>query len=85
MSKCHCGKRMSKYTNECKECHNRKLDAIHAETRRVVANGICPLCGACLRQNLSITGWWYQCEQLGADTHCKDATKPSCDWQGFTQ
>lgn len=44
----------------------------------------CPTCGAGLRRNLALTGWW-QCEQFGADGFRKDSTKPSCSWQGFTE
>lgn len=61
-----------------------RIEAARAETRRVVATGTCPFCGARVRRNWSLTGWW-QCEQLGADTHRKDPTKPSCSWQGFTE
>lgn len=61
-----------------------RIEAAQAETRAVVATGKCPTCSAGLRQNLSITGWW-QCEQLGAEGFRKDATKPSCSWQGFTE
>lgn len=59
-----------------------RMARARAETAAVVATGRCPTCGAGLRQNLSITGWW-QCEQLGADTHRKNPALPSCDWQGF--
>lgn len=61
-----------------------RIEAAHAETRAVVATGKCPTCGAGLKRNLSLTGWW-QCEQLGAEGFRKDATKPSCSWQGFTE
>ena len=61
-----------------------KLAAIQAEVRAVVATGCCPDCGRGLRQNLAILGWW-QCEQYGAVGFRKDATQPSCGWQGFTQ
>jgi hypothetical protein len=54
------------------------------ETRRVVESGVCPKCGAGLRRNSSMTGWW-QCEQFGAEGFRKDSSKPSCSWQGFTQ
>jgi ssDNA-binding Zn-finger/Zn-ribbon topoisomerase 1 len=54
------------------------------ETRDVVATGQCPKCGGKLVRNLSLTGWW-QCEQLGAEGFRKDASKPSCSWQGFTE
>jgi hypothetical protein len=58
--------------------------AAQAETRRIVATGVCPTCGGALKRNLSLAGW-YQCEQLGAVGFRKDASKPSCSWQGFTQ
>lgn len=61
-----------------------RIAAAHAETKAVVASGKCPVCGAGLRRNLSLTGWW-QCEQLGAEGFRKDASKPSCSWQGFTE
>jgi hypothetical protein len=60
------------------------IEAMQAETRRVVASGACPLCGSALKQNLSLAGWW-QCEQLGAETHRARPQEPSCDWQGFTR
>jgi len=60
-----------------------RMNAAKEEARRVVASGKCPTCGAGLRENLSILGWW-QCEQLGAEGFRKDASKPSCSWQGFT-
>lgn len=61
-----------------------RIRKAHEETRAVVASGKCPTCGAGLRRNLSLTGWW-QCEQLGAEGFRKDPTKPSCSWQGFTE
>lgn len=61
-----------------------RLAAIHEETRRIVATGKCPQCGEELKRNLSLTGW-YQCAQLGAEGFRKDASKPSCSWQGFTE
>lgn len=59
-----------------------RIATAHAETCAVVESGKCPLCGGKPRRNLSLTGW-YQCEQFGAVGFRKDATKPSCDWQGF--
>ena len=69
------------------DAFRRSIDRIKAaqeETRRVVASGSCPLCGGQLRRNLSLTGWW-QCEQFGSEAFRKDATKPPCSWQGFTE
>jgi hypothetical protein len=61
-----------------------RLEAARAEARATVATGVCPDCGAALRRNLSLTGWW-QCSQLGAVGFRADATKPACDWQAFTE
>lgn len=63
---------------------NARIAAAHAETLAVVRSGKCPLCGGKPKRNSSLTGWW-QCEQLGADNFRKDPTKPSCNWQGFTE
>lgn len=60
-----------------------RIEAAHAETLLVVKSGVCPICGAGLYRNLSISGWW-QCRQLGAVGFREDASKPSCSWQGFT-
>lgn len=48
----------------------------------IVRAGVCPTCGAPLRRNLSLPGWW-QCDQLGAVGFRADASKPSCSWQTF--
>lgn len=61
-----------------------RIAAAQAETRRVVESGKCPTCGSGLKRNLSISGWW-QCEQLGAETHRARPQEPSCSWQGFTR
>ena len=61
-----------------------RIKAAHEEVQAAVAAGRCPTCGAGLRRNLSLTGWW-QCEQLGAVGFRVDPSKPSCSWQGFTQ
>lgn len=61
-----------------------RMEAARAETRAVVASGVCPRCGGKPKRNLAITGWWI-CEQKGAEGFRKDASKPSCDWQGFTE
>lgn len=63
---------------------NARIEAAQAETRRIVATGICPDCGAPLRRNNSLTGWWT-CSQRGAVGFRADASKPSCGWQGFTE
>ena len=60
-----------------------KLEALQTEAREIVATGICPDCGAKLRRNLSITGWW-QCEQYGAPNFRKIGTNAACDFQCFT-
>lgn len=60
--------------------HQRAL----AETQEIVRKGKCPRCGGPLRRNLALTGWW-QCAQYGAVGFRLDASKPSCEWQGFTE
>ncbi len=60
-----------------------KLDALQAEARKIVNTGVCPDCGAKLKRNLSITGWW-QCEQYGSVGFRKDENKPACPFQCFT-
>lgn len=61
-----------------------RMAAAKAATRSVVATGHCPQCGAPLRRNLALTGWW-QCSQYGADGWRADNSKHACDWQGFTE
>lgn len=61
-----------------------RIQRAQAETRRIVAGGACPDCGAGIRRNASLTGW-YQCAQFGAVGFRADATKPPCAWQGFTE
>lgn len=61
-----------------------RIEKAHAEARAIVATGKCPDCGAALRRNLSLTGWW-QCSQFGAEGFRADASKPSCSFQTFTE
>jgi hypothetical protein len=42
----------------------------------------CPCCGATIRRNSSLSGWW-QCSQFGAEGFRADASKPPCSWQLF--
>lgn len=83
MAKCVCGKRAPKGCI-CKQCYKKSMDAIHARARAIVATGKCPDCGAPLRRNLALTGWW-QCSQLGAEGFRADSSKPSCTFQCFTE
>lgn len=62
----------------------KRIEAAQAATRAIVTTGVCPDCGAGLRRNNSLTGWW-QCQQFGAEGFRKDSSKPSCNWQGFTE
>lgn len=61
-----------------------RLEECQKLAREVVKAGKCPTCGAGLRYNGSITGWW-QCEQYGSVGFRKDANKPACSFQCFTQ
>jgi hypothetical protein len=51
---------------------------------RIVRRGDCPQCGARLRRNNALAGWW-QCEQYGAEGFRKDSSKPDCSFQIFTE
>lgn len=84
VSKCVCGRRKPRYSNQCGKCHDRRMAELQAEAQAVVSTGKCPTCGAGLRRNLSIAGWW-QCDQYGAEGFRKDDSKPSCNFQCFTQ
>lgn len=75
------GKQWVAYADD-RDARIEKDRARKAAARATVAAGVCPCCGAGLRRNLSLTGWW-QCEQLGAVGFRKDASKPSCSWQTF--
>ena len=55
----------------------------YENVRSIVASGVCPLCGAGLRRNMALLGWW-QCEQYGAPEWRKNPEAPDCGWQGFT-
>ena len=80
-----CGKgRATSWSSVCGKCHKASHEKSVAEARTVVASGKCPTCGAGLRRNLSIAGWW-QCEQYGAEGFRKDSSKPSCNFQCFTE
>lgn len=65
-----------------RRARDARIAKAKAEVQAVVAAGYCPRCGAAVKRNLSLTGWW-QCEQLGAEGFRKDPNKPSCNWQGF--
>lgn len=80
MATCTCGKRMSKYANECKACFKARTNELRAEALQIVSKGICPTCGRKLVRNSSLAGWW-QCEQYGAEGFRADATQPSCNYQ----
>ena len=67
-----------------RDLSNARINEARAEVARVVATGKCPQCGATLRNNTSLAGWW-QCSQFGAVGFRADSTKPACDWQGFTK
>lgn len=61
-----------------------RREMLQAEAIRVVRTGVCPQCGEKLKRNLSLAGW-YQCVQSGAEGFRKDASKPSCSFQTFTE
>ncbi len=83
-SRCACGKRKSKYSNQCTSCCEERRARVLAENRAIVATGVCPQCGGKLKHMSAIKGW-ISCEQRGAEGFRKDASEPSCDFQTFTE
>ena len=75
---------MARLTKAAKMAEKAKREARLAEAVAVVRSGKCPQCGSGLRRNLALAGWW-QCEQYGAEGFRKDATKPACSFQTFTE
>lgn len=75
---------MPRLTKVEKAAINAKNAARLAEARRIVTSGVCPQCGAGVRRNLALTGW-YQCKQFGSDGFRENSSKPSCSWQTFTE
>ena len=67
-----------------RQAQRNRLDEAKRQANAVVAAGKCPECGAGLRRNLALSGWW-QCEQFGAEGFRKDANRPSCNFQCFTE
>jgi hypothetical protein len=61
-----------------------RMAAQRAATTAAVRAGCCPDCGASLRRNSALAGWW-QCSQFGAVGFRADSSRPSCLWQGFTE
>jgi hypothetical protein len=83
MATCKCGKRMSKFSSTCRDCHKanmRKCAEAHVEHE---LRGTCPDCGSKLVFNNSLAGTrWFQCAQFGMnrDSH-GDRAKPDCGFQ----
>ena len=80
VTRCTCGKRMSRHAHSCRTCREAREAELRAEGLAVVQTGRCPTCGKGLSRNRAITGWW-QCEQYGAEGFRKDSTLPPCSWQ----
>lgn len=75
---------MARITKAEKAEAKRKQEERIAAAVAIVQGGKCPYCGAGLRRNLALTGWW-QCRQFGAVGFRENADKPSCSFQTFTQ
>ena len=54
--------------------------------RAIVATGVCPDCGARLRRNSALAGWW-QCGRFGVDLFREPEYQgdPTCNFQTFTE
>ena len=72
VSKCpKCGKRRSQYLPYCNKCMDQQHAESVAKAQAIVASGTCPKCGAGLKRNLALAGWW-QCEttMIGGPNVC---------------
>jgi len=69
-----------------REAARQRHDTCVAEAKAAVAVGVCPECGARLRRNSSIAGWW-QCGRYGVDAWREPEYRgqPSCGFQCFTE
>lgn len=76
--------RAMRMTQQQKADAKAKRNENIAKQVAIVQTGKCPQCGAPLRRNLALAGWW-QCSQYGADGFRKDNSKPSCSFQTFTE
>lgn len=64
------------------QAREERIAKAKEEIRAAVALGVCPTCGAKLKRNASMTGWW-QCEQFGSEQFRVRPQDPPCSWQGF--
>lgn len=71
-------------TNGSRKSIKHDLQARYTINRSIVAKGKCLDCGADLKRNSALAGWW-QCVQFGSEQFRKDPTKPSCNFQIFTE
>ena len=85
ITKCECGRRMSKYSRTCKVCHEKRMAECLSEAKAIVSDNKCPRCGAKLVRNNALAGW-FQCVQYGTwkKTH-GSVQLPDCGFQCFTE
>jgi len=62
-----------------------RMRAAKEEANKIVSTGVCPECGAKLRSNTSLTGWW-QCGRFGRDSFRLPEYRgqKDCGFQCFT-
>ena len=82
--RCECGKVIAHWRNECRGCADARHFFHCEKAKTIVSIGKCPQCGLPLKRNNAMTGW-YQCEQYGSEQFRRDALKPSCSFQTFTE
>lgn len=75
---------MAKRTKDSK--HEARMSELLDVARASVASGSCPECGAKLRRNLAIAGW-FQCGRFGTDNFRAPeyVGDPACTFQAFTE
>lgn len=75
-----------KGATECRKCATARTEARYDEAEKIVAAGVCPLCGSALWRNIALTGWW-QCGRFGEPERRKPEYRflPRCEFQTFTR
>ena len=73
-------------TRKEKQAHIDRMNTIREAAQKIVSTGKCPDCGARLRRNSSMAGWW-QCGRYGQDSfrEAEYRGQKDCSFQCFTE
>lgn len=84
--KCECGRRRSRWSNECHHCFEVKMETTYKTNDLILASNKCPDCGSSLRRNHALEGW-YQCMRYGHPDFRPNVAPevPHCGFQMFVR